>query len=81
MTGNVFEWVWDWADNTGTKYYTSSPVTDPHGPATGTFRILRGGDWDSDSWWCRSATRTICNGGGKVGFNLLGFRSVLPAAQ
>jgi formylglycine-generating enzyme required for sulfatase activity len=81
MTGNVFEWVWDWADNTGTKYYTSSPATDPHGPDTGTFRLLRGGSWDSDSWWGRSAARTICNGAGKVGFNFLGFRSVLPAGQ
>ena len=78
MTGNVFEWCWDWCSGT---YYSSSPAVDPHGPDTGTFRILRGGGWISDSSWCRVAARTIVNGGTVSGFNFLGFRCVLPAAQ
>jgi formylglycine-generating enzyme len=78
MTGNLFEWCWDWALGT---YYSSPPAADPHGPATGTYRIIRGGSWSHDSWYCRSAARTTCNGGGTLGNPIVGFRSVLPAGQ
>ena len=76
LTGSMHEWCWDWAGA-----YHSSAVVDPHGPATGTFRILRGGGWAYDSWWGRSAQRTTCNGGGVSGFNALGFRCALAAGQ
>jgi formylglycine-generating enzyme required for sulfatase activity len=42
MLGNVFEWVQDWY---GGNYYANSPGTDPKGPSTGAFRVLRGGGW------------------------------------
>ena len=42
MTGNVAEWVRDWYDP---NYYSRSPLKNPDGPATGTLRLLRGGDW------------------------------------
>jgi formylglycine-generating enzyme required for sulfatase activity len=76
ITGNLHEWCWDWAAS-----YSSSPAVDPRGPDTGTSRIVRGGSWHSDSWWCRSAQRSTSNSGGKLGNNILGFRSVLPAGQ
>jgi len=42
MAGNVWEWCWDWY---GSSYYGSSPGSDPRGPATGSYRVLRGGSW------------------------------------
>ena len=44
MTGNVQEWVNDWY---GKYYYRSSPATNPAGPQTGKYRVLRGGSWNS----------------------------------
>jgi formylglycine-generating enzyme required for sulfatase activity len=54
MSGNVFEWVNDWYEST---YYQSSPSTNPPGPATGTWRVLRGGSWDYGSYFSRSSDR------------------------
>lgn len=42
MAGNVSEWVNDWFLDT---YYNVSPTNDPSGPATGSTRSLRGGNW------------------------------------
>jgi formylglycine-generating enzyme required for sulfatase activity len=45
VAGNVFEWCHDWRD---LDYYDSSPYDNPQGPASGEYRILRGGSWDVD---------------------------------
>ncbi|MBR7028214.1 MAG: SUMF1/EgtB/PvdO family nonheme iron enzyme, partial [Bacteroidaceae bacterium] len=42
MSGNVLEWCQDWY---GATYYENSSTTAPQGPASGTYRVLRGGSW------------------------------------
>jgi formylglycine-generating enzyme required for sulfatase activity len=42
MLGNAAEWCWDWY---GADYYSQSPTWNPQGPATGEYRIWRGGSW------------------------------------
>jgi formylglycine-generating enzyme required for sulfatase activity len=43
MIGNVWEWASDWYSS---SYYSSSPANDPQGPASGTYRVVRGGSWN-----------------------------------
>jgi len=53
MSGNVWEWCWDWHDDP----YPSGPQTDPTGPGTGSYRVLRGGGWPFFAGRCRVANR------------------------
>jgi formylglycine-generating enzyme required for sulfatase activity len=53
MSGNVWEMVNDWYGG-----YSSSAQTNPLGPVSGTYRVLRGGSWINDSVVVRSSFRS-----------------------
>lgn len=69
MHGNVWEWCSDWYAATST-----APATNPKGPGTGTKRVMRGGSWNNDAEYCRSAGRGSVdpeNFNGVIGFRVV----------
>jgi len=52
MSGNVWEWCFDWKDD----YPQNLPI-DFSGAESGSGRVLRGGAWYSDGYYCRVAYR------------------------
>jgi len=73
MAGNVEEWVADWY---APDYYTQSPSRNPLGPASGLFRVVRGGSFNSS----RGDVRTTSRGRAlpDTAFENVGFRIVVP---
>ena len=53
MHGNVREWCWSFIY----KDFPLRPMTDPRGPASGSYPPLRGGSWGSRARDCRAAER------------------------
>jgi len=71
MAGNAAEWCLDWYDS---NYYSSSPGTNPQGPAQGTYKVIRGGGIDSQAGDLRSAARdfrTPDESGNYLGFRIV----------
>lgn len=50
--GNLWEWCWDWYGS-----YAAGPQADPRGPAAGTDRVYRGGNWFYYADHCRASYR------------------------
>ena len=50
MSGNVWEWCYDWKDSVST-----GDVTDPAGASSGSIRVIRGG-----SWFNFASNATVC---------------------
>ena len=71
MIGNADELVLDWYAENNSAY-----TVDPVGPASGSARILRGGAYDADAPWCRSAFRLSWNPGSV--HQAIGCRIALP---
>ncbi len=68
MSGNVWEWVNDWMGK-----YSLSAQTNPTGPSSGSYRVVRGGSWGHDAWNCRVSNRSDNNPdrrGSGIGFRL-----------
>ena len=70
MSGNVFEWCYDWY---GSSYYTNSPSCVPVGESSGSGRVFRGGSWSTVAVGARVAFRSSDYPAGRyiyIGFRL-----------
>ena len=74
MTGDVWEWCSDWFGD-----YPGGSVSDPKGPTSGSWRVMRGSSWGVVGPVCRSAFRNNSSSSNRS--SDLGFRVVLAACQ
>jgi len=71
MSGNVWEWVWDWYGP-----YPSAAQADPVGASSGSDRVIRGGWWGGGTTDGRSARRGQITPSAR--HSHIGFRLVRP---
>jgi formylglycine-generating enzyme required for sulfatase activity len=71
MSGNVWEWTWDWYAT-----YPTGTQTDYRGAASGAGRVLRGGSWGGVATDCSVASRGL--DGPSYQYGSIGFRVVRP---
>jgi formylglycine-generating enzyme required for sulfatase activity len=73
MIGNAWEWTQDWYSE---GYYSNSPRSNPQGPSSGSYRVLRGGGWPNLPANVRASIRSGITPDSRN--NYLGFRLVSP---
>ena len=68
MSGNVFEWCYDWWGE-----YSANSLTNPKGPSYGSHHVAKGGCWSFDAGFCRVSNRNLYppdHIGNNLGFRL-----------
>ena len=89
MHGNVAEYCRDMYESEDSANYSNAAVTDPCAASGNTFVYIpiRGGDWHSPQYRCRSAVRTVAQYQNtadhvdNLASNVVGFRVALVPIQ